>query len=98
MAYHEFVLYHHEWINGQGYPEGLAGEEIPLGARMVGIADAWDAMITDQTYRKALAKNNAVAELRQRAGSQFDPKLVDVFLKIVDQLERAPKWDLAPSS
>ncbi len=82
------VLYHHEWVNGQGYPEGLAGEEIPLGARMVAIADAWDAMVTDQTYHKAISKNNAVAELRQRAGSQFDPKLVDVFIRVVDRLDR----------
>jgi hypothetical protein len=83
------VLYHHEWVNGQGYPEGLAGEEIPLGARMVGIVDAWDAMTTDQSYQKALSKNNAVAELRQQAGTQFDPKLVDVFLHVLDQMERA---------
>jgi HD-GYP domain-containing protein (c-di-GMP phosphodiesterase class II) len=83
------VLYHHEWINGQGYPEGLAGEEIPLGARMIGIVDAWDAMTTDQTYRKALSKSNAVGELRQRAGTQFDPKLIDVFLRVVDQSEHA---------
>jgi hypothetical protein len=79
------VLYHHEWVNGQGYPEGLAGEEIPLGARMIGIAHAWDTMITDQPYRKALPANAAVAELRQQAGTQFDPKLVDVFLRVVSK-------------
>jgi HD-GYP domain-containing protein (c-di-GMP phosphodiesterase class II) len=91
------VLYHHEWVNGQGYPEGLAGEEIPLGARMVSIADAWDCMTTDQSYRKALSKNNAIAELRQKAGSQFDPKLVDVFVRVVDQVERAGEhtWALS---
>jgi response regulator RpfG family c-di-GMP phosphodiesterase len=82
------VLYHHEWVNGQGYPEGLAGEEIPLGARMLSIADAWDTMVNDQPYRKALPKNNAIAELRQQAGAQFDPKLVDVFLRVIDQLDR----------
>ena len=57
------VLYHHEWVNGQGYPEGLAGEEIPLGARMVSIVDAWDTMTSDQPYRPAMSKSNAVAEL-----------------------------------
>ena len=83
------VLYHHEWVNGQGYPEGLAGEEIPLGARMVAIVDAWDAMTTDQPYRSAMSKSSAVAELRQQAGTQFDPKLVDVFVHVMDRMERA---------
>ena len=78
------VLYHHEWFNGQGYPEGLAGEEIPLGARMVALANAWDAMTTDQPYRKALPKNMAIAELRQQAGAQFDPKLVDIFVHVIE--------------
>jgi response regulator RpfG family c-di-GMP phosphodiesterase len=82
------VLYHHEWVNGQGYPEGLAGEEIPLGARMVAVADAWDRMVVDQPFRKAMSKNNAIAELRQKAGTQFDPQLVDVFLHMIDQQER----------
>jgi hypothetical protein len=82
------VLYHQEWYNGQGYPEGLAGEEIPLGARMVQIVDAWDAMTHDQPYRKAMARNNAIAELRQQAGAQFDPKLVDIFLRVVERFER----------
>jgi HD-GYP domain-containing protein (c-di-GMP phosphodiesterase class II) len=79
------VLYHHEWVNGDGYPEGLAGEEIPLGARMVAIVDAWDAMTTPQPYRKALSRSAAIAELRQQAGAQFDPKLVDIFLHVVER-------------
>jgi HD-GYP domain-containing protein (c-di-GMP phosphodiesterase class II) len=82
------VLYHQEWFNGQGYPEGLAGEEIPLGARLVQILDAWDAMTSQRTYRPAMAKAAASAELRRHAGTQFDPKLVDTFLKVVDRLER----------
>lgn len=77
------VLYHQEWYNGQGYPEGLAGEEIPFGARIVQIIDAWDAMTSDRPYRKAMPKNAAIAELRRAAGTQFDPKLVDIFLRIV---------------
>ena len=82
------VLYHQEWYNGAGYPEGLAGEEIPLGARIVQIIDAWDAMTSDRPYRKAMPKASAVAELRRQEGSQFDPKLVELFLRVIDRLER----------
>ena len=82
------VLYHQEWFNGAGYPEGLAGEEIPLGARIVQIIDAWDAMTSDRPYRKAMPKSAAITELRRQAGTQFDPKLVDIFLRVIDRLER----------
>ncbi len=82
------VLYHQEWYNGTGYPEGLAGEEIPLGARLVQIIDAWDAMTSDRPYRKAMSKASAIAELRRQAGTQFDPKLVELFLRVIDRLER----------
>ena len=82
------VLYHQEWYNGAGYPEGLAGEEIPLGARIVQILDAWDAMTSDRSYRKAMPHGAAIAELRRQAGTQFDPKLVDHFLRVIDRLER----------
>ncbi len=82
------VLYHQEWYNGAGYPEGLAGEEIPLGARIVQIIDAWDAMTSDRPYRKAMPKTAAYAELRRQAGTQFDPKLVELFLRVIDRLER----------
>lgn len=82
------ALYHQEWYNGAGYPEGLAGEEIPLGARIVQILDAWDAMTSDRPYRKAMARAAAIAELRRQAGTQFDPKLVDLFLRVIDRLDR----------
>ena len=82
------VLYHQEWYNGTGYPEGLAGEEIPLGARIVQIIDAWDAMTFDRTYRKAMPKAAAIAELRRQEGIQFDPKLTELFLRVIDRLER----------
>jgi HD-GYP domain-containing protein (c-di-GMP phosphodiesterase class II) len=82
------ALYHQEWYNGAGYPEGLAGEEIPLGARIVQILDAWDAMTSDRPYRKAMPRAAAIAELRRQAGTQFDPKLVDLFLRVVDRLDR----------
>lgn len=83
------VLYHQEWYNGHGYPEGLAGEEIPLGARLVAIIDAWDAMTSDRPYRAAMPRASAIAELRRQAGTQFDPRLVDAFLRAVDRLEKA---------
>jgi len=82
------VLYHQEWYNGTGYPEGLAGDEIPLGARIVQVIDAWDAMTSNRTYHKAMPKSAAMAELRRQAGTQFDPKIVDLFLRVVDRLER----------
>lgn len=82
------VLYHQEWFNGHGYPEGLAGEEIPLGARLVSLIDAWDAMTSDRPYRKALSKSAATSELRRGAGTQFDAKLVDVFLRVLDRGDR----------
>lgn len=78
----QMVLYHQEWFNGQGYPEGLKGEEIPLGARIVAVIDAWDAMTSDRPYRKALGRDVAVGELRKGAGTQFDPKVVEAFLKL----------------
>jgi len=84
----QMVLYHQEWYNGRGYPEGLKGEEIPLGARMVAVIDAWDAMRSDRPYRKALTRDAAVTELRRCAGTQFDPKIVEAFLRIEE--EEAP--------
>jgi HD-GYP domain-containing protein (c-di-GMP phosphodiesterase class II) len=78
----QMVLYHQEWFNGKGYPEGLKGEEIPLGSRVVAIINAWEAMLSDRPYRKALAKDIAVEQLQKGAGTQFDPKVVEAFLAI----------------
>jgi len=89
----QMVLYHQEWYDGRGYPEGLQGENIPLGARMVAVIDAWDALRSDRPYRKALTRAAAVAELRRCAGTQFDPKIIDAFLKI--EAEEPPR-DPAP--
>jgi putative nucleotidyltransferase with HDIG domain len=79
----ETVLYHHERWDGHGYPKGLAGEEIPLLARILGIADAYDAMTTERVYRPALTQEEAVQELKSQAGKQFDPRLVKVFVQIL---------------
>jgi HD-GYP domain-containing protein (c-di-GMP phosphodiesterase class II) len=81
----QMVLYHQEWYDGRGYPEGLKGEAIPLGARMVAVIDAWDAMTSDRPYRKALAREIAIDQLRKGAGTQFDPKVVEAFLKLEAQ-------------
>jgi diguanylate cyclase (GGDEF)-like protein len=77
------VLHHHEWFDGSGYPHGLAGAEIPLGSRIVAIADAYEAMISDRPYKHAMSHDEAIEELRRQAGIQFDPELVDVFISLV---------------
>lgn len=73
------VLHHHEWYDGRGYPLGLAGADIPIGARIVSIVDAYEAMIAGRPYRDAISHEQALAELRRQAGVQFDPELVEVF-------------------
>lgn len=82
------ILYHHERYNGGGYPEGKAGNSIPLGARIVAVADAWDVMTSDRAYRKALPINVAVAELKKCSNTQFDPELVELFLAALKKNEK----------
>jgi len=81
----EGILYHHERWDGKGYPRGLKGEKIPLISRIVFIVDAYDAMLSDRPYRKALSKKEVVEEIKKGAGTQFDPKLAERFLKIVEK-------------
>ncbi len=78
------ILHHHEYWDGSGYPSGLAGEEIPVECRILAIADAFDAMTSDRPYLKAKSKKIALKELKDNAGSQFDPHLVDLFLKMIN--------------
>jgi diguanylate cyclase (GGDEF)-like protein/PAS domain S-box-containing protein len=80
----EWILKHHERWDGGGYPQGLSGEDIPLPCRILAIADAYDAMTSNRPYRNAMAKREAVQELQRCAGTQFDPDLVDQFIKIVE--------------
>lgn len=76
-----FVLEHHEKWDGTGYPQGLKGEEIRIEARIIAIADAYDAMTTKRTYRDALSDEDAIDEIRRCAGTQFDPNIVSIFVK-----------------
>jgi HD-GYP domain-containing protein (c-di-GMP phosphodiesterase class II) len=76
-----YVRHHHERWDGTGYPDGLAGEEIPIEARLLGVADAFDAMTSDRSYRPALSVDQALAELQRCAGSQFDPELAEAFVE-----------------
>jgi diguanylate cyclase (GGDEF)-like protein/putative nucleotidyltransferase with HDIG domain len=78
-----WVLHHHERWDGSGYPDGLAGDRIPLGARIIFVSDAFDAMTSDRLYREALSYEEAVAEVERCSGSQFDPDVVNAFLACV---------------
>lgn len=77
------ILHHHEHVDGQGYPGNLRGDEIPLGARICAIADAYSAMVSDKPYRRAVTKEQALQELKRCAGTQFDSGLVDVFVGVI---------------
>ncbi|MBP7529710.1 MAG: diguanylate cyclase [Syntrophorhabdaceae bacterium] len=81
----DYILKHHEWWNGSGYPLGLAGEEIPFESRIMAIADAYESMTGGRPHRKAVSREEALKELRKCAGSQFDPDLVEKFIEIVAQ-------------
>jgi diguanylate cyclase (GGDEF)-like protein/PAS domain S-box-containing protein len=82
----EWILRHHEWWNGSGYPIGLSAEAIPLECRILSIADAYDAMTSDRPYRKAMTAEAAMEELRKFAGIQFDPQLLDSFQTVLHRL------------
>jgi HD-GYP domain-containing protein (c-di-GMP phosphodiesterase class II) len=80
----EWVLAHHERPDGSGYPAGLAGSEIPVEARILAVADAYEAMTSHRVYRAALDPEQARAELSRGAGTQFDPRVVEAFLRVLD--------------
>jgi len=80
-----YVLYHHEHWDGRGYPTGRSGEQIPVEARVLAVADAFDAMTSDRPYRRALSHEDALAELVRCSGTQFDPEIVRVFLEVVGE-------------
>jgi HD-GYP domain-containing protein (c-di-GMP phosphodiesterase class II) len=79
------IRHHHEWWDGRGYGDGLYGDQIPLSARIVAVADAYDAMSCDRPYRDALAPQMVRHEIQRFSGTQFDPRLAVEFLEILDQ-------------
>lgn len=81
------VRHHHEWFNGKGYPSGLAGEEIPYGARILAVADALEAITSDRPYSTALTLEEGLARLRSGESAQFDPEMVDAMSRVVAQIE-----------
>jgi HD-GYP domain-containing protein (c-di-GMP phosphodiesterase class II) len=82
----KIIRHHHERWNGSGYPDGLVGESIPLGARMIAVADVYDAMTSDRPYRRALPHEVAAAELLQGSGILYDPQVVLAFLEVSTEL------------
>jgi diguanylate cyclase (GGDEF)-like protein/PAS domain S-box-containing protein len=81
----EWILKHHEWWNGQGYPLGIKGEEIPIQCRLLAITDAYEALTSVRPYRRAFSHEEAVAELLNHSGTQFDPQLLEKFLQMLDR-------------
>jgi len=81
----ELIKHHHESFDGCGYPDGLREEEIPLGARILAVADAFDAMTSSRPYRKTVSLSQALDELRRKAGKQFDPAVVDVISRLISR-------------
>lgn len=80
----------HERVDGQGYPQGLRGDEISLEAKIIAVVDAYDAMTTDRPYRKALSAAEAIRELKKHAGSQFDERVVQAFIRVIEEREGLP--------
>jgi putative nucleotidyltransferase with HDIG domain len=81
----DIIHAHHERIDGRGYPRGLAGDEIPIAARMISIADTYDVMTSRDSYRKPVSPTEAIAELRRVSGSQLDGALVELFIELVEK-------------
>jgi HD-GYP domain-containing protein (c-di-GMP phosphodiesterase class II) len=86
------IRHHHEHWNGAGYPDRLAGQEIPLGSRVIAVADAFDAMTSDRPYRNGMSTQVAIEEVRRGSGTQFDPRVVSAFLRAmsVEEIVTAP--------
>jgi len=91
------VLHHRERFNGKGYPDGLKGEEIPIGARIVAVVDSFVAMLSERAYRERMTIEQALKEIQANSGTQFDPKVVDCFLKVVRFRETYEKLKQASS-
>ena len=84
----EVIKYHHEHYNGNGYPFGIKGDEIPIGSRIIAVADAFDSMVTPKVYRKQIMISEALVKIKQNSGTQFDPLVVDTFERILPNIIR----------
>jgi putative nucleotidyltransferase with HDIG domain len=95
------VRSHHEMVDGTGYPDGLKGENIPLGARIVAVAESFDNMVSGLPYRRGRSVEEAVAELRRCSGTQFDPKIVEAFVRLLETSGDPLRWsrtDILPGT
>lgn len=88
-AARDMAHYHHEWWNGQGYPDGISGADIPLCARIIAVADVYDALTSDRAYHKRLEHREAVAIILNARGTQFDPRVADVFAQVSQAFKAA---------
>jgi response regulator RpfG family c-di-GMP phosphodiesterase len=88
----ELIYSHQERFDGSGYPRGLRGEAIPLGARVFAVIDAYDAMRSHRPYRQPMSTEQAVDQIRRGSGSQFDPVVVQAFMRCQPELERIGQW------
>jgi HD-GYP domain-containing protein (c-di-GMP phosphodiesterase class II) len=81
----EIILSHHEHWDGSGYPQGLHGDQIPVGSRILAVVDAWESMTTVRPWRPALSNEQAVAEMRSESGKQFDPEVLEAFVQLLQE-------------
>ena len=89
------VRHHHENWDGTGYPDGLRGDAIPLGARVLAIVDCYDALTSDRPYRRSLSHDRAIAMIHERRGTMYEPDIADAFFRIVDEMRQASDRDRA---
>jgi HD-GYP domain-containing protein (c-di-GMP phosphodiesterase class II) len=83
----DIPLYHHEHWDGNGYPRGLKGEEIPLAARIFSVVDVWDALLSDRPYRKTWSRTQTIEYIKKESGTRFDPKIANIFLEMISETE-----------
>ena len=84
----EIVRHHHEHYDGSGYPDGLKGAEIPVLARILSVADIYDALTTERPYKRAMTRDESVKELKKCSHNKLDPKIVNVFLGVLEEIDK----------
>ena len=94
----EIIKYHHEKFDGTGYPNGISGEEIPLGSRIIAVADAFDSIISSRVYRNSVSMSEALQKIKEGAGSQFDPVIVKAFEESFEEIKTAAQDDNTPEN